>query len=65
MFCPVHLIHLVLSSSGILLSQPIFDFHSSWMINFDSSKLGVSMSKGSNTEETNDKIPRLVLVTFW
>ena len=29
------------------------------MINFGSSKLGVSMPKGSKTEETNDKIPRL------
>ena len=31
------------------------------MINFGSSKLGVSMPKGSKTEETNDKIPRLAL----
>ena len=31
------------------------------MIDFGSSKLGVSMPKGSKTEETNDKIPRLVL----
>ena len=31
------------------------------MINFGSSKLGVSMPKGSKTEETNDKIPRLIL----
>ena len=31
------------------------------MINFGSSKLGVSTPKGSKTEETNDKIPRLAL----
>ena len=56
-----HLIYLVSISNGILLSQSIFNFCSSWIINFGSSKLGVNMPKGSKTNEINDKIPRLVL----
>ena len=54
---PFHLIHLVSSSSGILLSRKIFNFYSSWMINIGSSKLVVNMLRGWKTEKTKDKIP--------